>query len=218
MEEGKTLADSLGEVRRAVDLFRFYGGQGSRLGGRTYPSSFPRTFLYTLREPVGVVALMTPWNFPIAIPSWKIAPALVSGNTVVFKPASPTPTIATKLTSALEVAGLPAGVLNMVTGPGGTVGEELAVNKEVDAISFTGSYEVGNGIQKARTNSGKMARVQLEMGGKNATVVLPDAKLDEAVELVAKSAFGLTGQACTATSRVIVQQHARRKGEVLPCG
>ncbi len=210
-EEGKTLADSTGEVRRAIDLFRFYGGQGSRLDGRTYPSGFPRTFLYSVREPVGVVSLMTPWNFPIAIPSWKIAPALVSGNTVVFKPASLTPGIATKLVSALEQAGLPKGVLNLVTGPGGTVGEELTVNPGVDAISFTGSYEVGDGIQKARANSGRMARIQLEMGGKNPTVVMPDAKLEDAVEVVAKSAFGLTGQACTATSRVMVHESIKEK-------
>ncbi|MDA4135731.1 MAG: aldehyde dehydrogenase family protein [Thaumarchaeota archaeon] len=210
-EEGKTLADSLGEVRRAVDLFRFYGGQGSRLDGKTYPSSFPKTFLYSVREPVGVVVLMTPWNFPIAIPAWKMAPALVSGNSVVFKPASLTPGIATKLVSALEQAGVPPGVLNLVTGPGSTVGEELALNREVDAISFTGSYEVGDGIQRARANSGKMARIQLEMGGKNPTIVLPDAKLEDAVEVVAKSAFGLTGQACTATSRVMVHESVKER-------
>ena len=211
LEEGKTLADSLGEVRRTVDLFRFYAGQGSRLDGRTYPSNFPKTFLYSIREPVGVVALMTPWNFPIAIPTWKIAPALVSGNSVVFKPASLTPGIATRLVSALEQAGLPPGVLNLVTGPGSTVGEELTLNKEVDAISFTGSYEVGDGIQRARANSGKMARIQLEMGGKNPTIVLPDAKLEDAVDVVAKSAFGLTGQACTATSRVIVHESVKER-------
>lgn len=211
MEEGKTLADSVGEVRRTVDLLRFYGGQGSRLDGKTYPSNFPRTLLYSVREPVGVVVLMTPWNFPIAIPAWKMAPALVSGNSVVFKPASLTPGIATKLVSALEQAGLPPGVLNLVTGPGSTVGEELALNRDVDAISFTGSYEVGEGIQRARANSGKMARIQLEMGGKNPTIVLPDAKLEDAVDVVAKSAFGLTGQACTATSRVMVHESVKER-------
>jgi aldehyde dehydrogenase (NAD+) len=209
MEEGKTLAESVGEVKRAVDIFRFYGGQGSRLGGRTYASNFPKTFLYSIREPIGVVALLTPWNFPIAIPAWKIAPALVSGNAVVFKPASLTPGTATRLVSALEQAGLPGGVLNLVSGPGSSVGEELTLNREVDAISFTGSYEVGDGIQRARSSSGKMARIQLEMGGKNPTIVMPDAKLDEAVETVAKSAFGLTGQACTATSRVIVHDSVK---------
>ncbi|MGA2665817.1 MAG: aldehyde dehydrogenase family protein, partial [Nitrososphaerales archaeon] len=211
MEEGKTLAESIGEVRRAVDLFRFYGGQGSRLDGKTYPSNFPKTFLYSVKEPLGVVALMTPWNFPIAIPAWKIAPALVSGNSVVFKPASLTPGIATKLVSALEQAGLPGGVLNLVTGPGATVGEELALNGGVDGISFTGSYEVGDGIQKARANSGRMARIQLEMGGKNPTIVLPDARLEDAVDVVTKSAFGLTGQACTATSRAIVHKDVKER-------
>lgn len=210
-EEGKPLADATGEVRRAVDLFRFYGGQGSRLDGRTYPSGFPRTFLYSVREPVGVVSIMTPWNFPIAIPAWKIAPALVAGNSVVFKPASLTPLIATRMVAALERAGLPPGVLNLVTGPGGSVGEEMTLNKQVDAISFTGSYEVGEGIQRARAGSGKMARVQLEMGGKNPTIVLPDAKLEDAVEVVAKSAFGLTGQACTATSRVMVHESVKSR-------
>lgn len=203
-EEGKTLPESKGEVQRAIEIFRFYAGQGTRLGGKTLDSGTTRTFLYTVREPLGVVAVMTPWNFPIAIPAWKIAPALICGNTVVFKPASLTPLIAQKLVAALEKAGLPPGVLNYVTGPGSTVGNELATNKEVEAISFTGSYEVGFGINQARANSKKMARVQLEMGGKNPTIVLPDAKLDDAAVLVARSGFGLTGQACTATSRVIV--------------
>ena len=209
-EEGKTLAESRGEVQRAIDIFRFFAGQGSRLNGSTVPSATSRTFLYTTRGPVGVVALMTPWNFPIAIPAWKIAPALICGNSVVFKPASLTPLTAIKLVSALERAGLPTGVLNFVTGPGGTVGEELATNPGVDAISFTGSYEVGYGIQRARSNSKKMARGQLQMGGKNPTVVLPDAKLDEAVDLVVRSGFGLTGQACTATSRVIIQDSVKQ--------
>lgn len=210
-EEGKTLAESKGEVQRAVDIFRFFAGQCSRINGKTFSSASKKTLLYSVREPIGVVALMTPWNFPIAIPSWKMAPALACGNSVVFKPASLTPLIAQRLVSALEQAGLPAGVLNYVTGPGGTVGEELSTNSEIDAISFTGSYDVGYGIQKARANSKKMARVQLEMGGKNPTIVLPDANLDEAASIVAKSAFGLTGQACTATSRVIVHERIREK-------
>jgi aldehyde dehydrogenase (NAD+) len=210
MEEGKTLAESQGEVKRAVDLFRFYGGLGSQITGKTFPSAQSRTFLYTVREPLGVVALVTPWNFPIAIPVWKMAPALVSGNTVVLKPASLTPLIAIRVTKALEEAGLPPGVLNLVVGPGGTVGEELTLNPSVEAISFTGSYEVGYGIQKRRAESSRIARVQLEMGGKNPTVVLQDAKMDEAVEIVTKSAFGLTGQACTATSRVIVDESIKK--------
>ena len=179
-EEGKTIAESKGEVQRAVDIFRFYAGIGSRLVGKTFQSGIKKTLLYSVREPLGVIAIMTPWNFPIAIPAWKIAPALISGNTVVFKPASLTPLIAQKMTSALEKAGLPKGVLNYVTGAGSVVGAELSVNPGIDAISFTGSYEIGYGIQKARANSNKMARIQLEMGGKNPTIVLPDANLDEA--------------------------------------
>ncbi len=210
-EEGKTLGESRGEVQRAIDIFRFAAGQGSRIDGKTYSSGFKRTLLYSVREPVGVVALMTPWNFPIAIPSWKMAPALICGNTIVFKPASLTPLIGMRIVSALENAGLPSGVLNFVTGPGATVGDELATNPDVDAISFTGSYDVGYGIQKARANSKKMARVQLEMGGKNPTIVLPDARLDDAANIVSKSAFGLTGQACTATSRVIVHESVKEK-------
>lgn len=140
-----------------------------------------------------------------------MAPALVSGNTVVFKPASNAPRIGQKIVSALEQAGLPPGVLNYVTGAGATFGEELVTNPEVDAISFTGSYDIGYGIQRARANSKKIARIQLEMGGKNSTIVLADAKLDEAASIVSKSAFGLTGQACTATSRVIVHESVKEK-------
>ena len=210
-EEGKTLAESRGEVRRAIDIFLFYSSLGRLIKGDTFQSDSERTFLYSVREPLGVVALLTPWNFPIAIPSWKIAPALISGNTVVFKPSSLAPLIAQKLVSALEKAGLPPGVLNYITGPGGSVGNELANNNDVDAISFTGSYEVGNGIQKARHDSKKMIRVQLEMGGKNPIIVLQDARLDEAVKLVIASAFGLTGQACTATSRVIIDERVKEE-------
>jgi len=206
IEEGKTLTESRSETRRGISILRFFAGQASRLNGKTYQSENPRTFIYTVREPLGVVALMTPWNFPTAIPLWKIAPALASGNTVVFKPASLTPLNASKIVQALDKAGLPPGVLNFITGPGSTVGEALAVSDDVAAISFTGSYEVGRGIQTARVNAKKMPRIQLEMGGKNPTIVLPDAKLDSAVEVVTKGAFGLTGQACTATSRVIVHE------------
>jgi aldehyde dehydrogenase (NAD+) len=156
-----------------------------------------------------VVAVVTPWNFPIAIPTWKTAPALVSGNTVVLKPASLTPLILTKVTEVLDKAGLPPGVFNLVTGPGSTVGEELNLNPSVEAISFTGSYDVGHEIQKRRANSEKIARVQLEMGGKNPTIVLSDAKIDGAVDIVVRGAFGLTGQACTATSRVIVDNSVK---------
>ena len=206
IEEGKTLTESRSETRRGISILRFFAGQASRLNGKTYRSENQRTFIYSVREPIGVIALMTPWNFPTAIPLWKIAPALASGNTVVFKPASLTPLNASKIVQTLHQAGLPPGVLNFITGPGSTIGEALAVNDDIAAISFTGSYEVGHGIQRTRANAKKMARIQLEMGGKNPTVILPDAKLDSAVEIVTKAAFGLTGQACTATSRVIVHE------------
>jgi len=201
-EEGKTLAESRAEVHRAVSIFRFYGVMGYRLRGELAPSADPRTHIFTLREPLGVVSIITPWNFPIAIPSWKIAPALVSGNTVVFKPASYTPLIGYRLVDALLRAGLPGGVVNLVTGPGATVGSELIKNSKVDAISFTGSLEVGEEIR--RQAGGRNIRVQLELGGKNPAVILDDAEMGKAVEMVVRGAFGLTGQACTATSRVIV--------------
>ncbi|MEM0481725.1 MAG: aldehyde dehydrogenase family protein [Nitrososphaerota archaeon] len=201
-EEGKTLAESRAEVARAVSIFRFYGVMGYRLRGEFTPSAEPNTHLFTLREPLGVVSIITPWNFPIAIPSWKIAPALISGNAVVFKPASYTPLIGYRIVDALHRAGLPPGVLNFVTGPGSTVGAELINNPKVDAISFTGSLEVGEEIKRAA--GGRNIRIQLELGGKNPAVILDDADMGRAVEMVVRGAFGLTGQACTATSRAIV--------------
>lgn len=206
-EEGKTLAESRGEVQRAADIFRFYGGQAARLKGDTYPSSSARSLYYSLREPVGVVSILTPWNFPIAIPAWKIAPALACGNAVVFKPASKTPMIAFEMVRIFQMAGIPPGVFNFVTGSGETVGGEMVTNGNIDAISFTGSYEVGARIYKLRgENPSKMIRVQLEMGGKNPTVVDQFADLAKAVQIVTTSAFGLTGQACTAASRAIVHE------------
>jgi aldehyde dehydrogenase (NAD+) len=203
-EEGKTLAEAKGEVTRARDIFRYYGGEGWRYGGQVLPSSLGGELLYTRREPLGVVCIITPWNFPIAIPAWKIAPALVYGNTVVFKPAKDAPLIGLMLVQALVEAGLPPGVINYLTGDGSTIGVELVSNPGVNGISFTGSREVGVGIyQQAIVN---MPRVQLEMGGKNALVILQDANLDLAVDLAVKGGFGLTGQACTATSRVIVEE------------
>ncbi len=159
-----------------------------------------------MRFPLGVVSIITPWNFPIAEPAWKIAPALVCGNSIVFKPASGTPCIAWKFVKALVDAGLPPGVLNFVTGPGATVGLELIQNRKVAGISFTGSCEVGTQINKQTGGDARMPRVQLEMGGKNPLVVLSDANMDKSVEIAAKGAFGATGQVCTATSRVIVEQ------------
>jgi len=203
-EEGKTLTESTGEVQRAIDIFRFFGGLSYTLGGQTIPHDLPGNLLYTRREPVGIVALITPWNFPIAIPAWKLAPALVCGNAVVLKPASQAPAMALELARALHEAGLPKGVLNVVVGEGRAVGGELATNTAVSALSFTGSYTVGNQIYKQLAE--RMARAQMEMGGKNPTIVLADADLDLAARLVAIAGFGLTGQACTATSRVIVEK------------
>jgi acyl-CoA reductase-like NAD-dependent aldehyde dehydrogenase len=203
-EEGKTLIESTGEVQRALDIFRFFGGLSYTLGGQTIPHDMPGNLLYTTRQPLGVVGLITPWNFPIAIPTWKMAPALVSGNAVVIKPASQAPAMTFEIAKALAEAGLPKGVINVVTGDGRSVGGELATNPAVVALSFTGSYSVGQQIYKQLAE--RMARAQMEMGGKNPTIVLGDADLDLAATLVAKAGFGLTGQACTATSRAIVEK------------
>lgn len=200
-EEGKTLAESTAEVKRAAANFRFYAGQAYLLAGETLPADEPSTFLYTLRLPLGVVSVITPWNFPLAIPARKIAPALAAGNSVVFKPASITPLIALKLGEILLEAGLPKSVINVVTGPASAVGEEMVTNAAIDAVTFTGSYHVGDHIQhQARTT----CRTQLEMGGKNPIIILEDANLDQAVSCTIQGAFGLSGQACTGTSRAIV--------------
>jgi alpha-ketoglutaric semialdehyde dehydrogenase len=203
-EEGKTLAEATGEVQRAVDIFRFFGGLSYTLGGQTIPHDLPNQLLYTRREPLGVVALITPWNFPIAIPAWKLVPALLCGNAVILKPASQAPAMSIEIAKALAEAGLPKGVLNVVVGEGRAVGGELATNPAVMALSFTGSHGVGHGIYQQLAT--RMARSQMEMGGKNPTIVLADADLDLAARLVAIAGFGLTGQACTATSRVIVEK------------
>jgi acyl-CoA reductase-like NAD-dependent aldehyde dehydrogenase len=200
-EEGKTLTEATGEVQRSVDILRFFSGEGWRLSGESLPSSVPSTHLYTVKEPLGVVGLITPWNFPIAIPTWKLAPALVSGNAVVVKPASLVPISVQRLAECLLEAGLPSGVLNVVHGSGGVVGDALVRDARVAAISFTGS--VATGLEINRLGSERLARVQLEMGGKNALVVLDDADPAVAARIAAQGGFGLTGQACTATSRVI---------------
>lgn len=203
-EEGKTKTEAMVEVTRARDIFRFYAGEGWRAGGDVLPSNVTGELLYTRREALGVIALITPWNFPLAIPAWKMAPALAYGNTVVFKPASLAPHSALILVEALVEAGLPNGVVNYITGSGKNVGDELVSSPHVNGVSFTGSYSVGSGIyEKAIKN---LTRVQLEMGGKNPMVVLNDANLDLAVRLAVMGGFGLTGQACTATSRVIVEE------------
>jgi aldehyde dehydrogenase (NAD+) len=205
-EEGKTIAEATGEVQRAIDILRFFSGEGWRLAGENLPSSLPNTHLYTVKEPLGVVGLITPWNFPIAIPTWKLGPALVAGNAVVLKPAALVPVSAQRLAEALLEAGLPAGVLNVVHGSGAVVGEALVRDPRVAAISFTGSVEVGLGINEI--GSARLARVQLEMGGKNALVVLDDADPTVAARIAAQGGFGVTGQACTATSRVITTRGA----------
>ena len=203
-EEGKTKAEATGEIARARDIFRFYAGEGMRMGGNVLPSNIPGELLYTRREALGVIALVTPWNFPIAIPVWKMAPALAYGNTVVFKPASLVPHSAVLLMEALVEAGIPKGVVNLITGSGRTVGDTLVSSAKIHGVSFTGSVSVGMGIyEKAMKN---LTRVQLEMGGKNPIIVLKDANIDKAVSLAVAGGFGLTGQACTASSRAIVEE------------
>ena len=203
-EEGKPIADARGEVKRAANIFEYAAGEGRRLFGYTTPSELPNTVAYTVRRPLGVVAVITPWNFPLAIPAWKIAPALVCGNTVVFKPASTTPMTAVKLREVFEEAGLPPGVLNMVTGPGSSVGNALVESPEVGGVSFTGSTEIGRGIYTQGAQG--LKKVQCEMGRKNAVILLADADLDKALGGIVQGAFGSTCQRCTATSRVIVEE------------
>ena len=200
-EEGKTLAEAIGETKRAVAILRYYSGQTLEPDGETYPSFSPNTFLYARREPVGVVVAITPWNFPIAIPTWKIAPALAYGNTVVWKPAEIVPLTAIHL--------LPAGVLNLVLGKGSHIGDVLITHHAVDAITFTGSNSVGRAIQFKAVEHGK--KIQLELGGKNPVIVLADADLAHAAEQVARGAFLSAGQKCTATSRVIVEEPVLRE-------
>ena len=200
-EEGKTLAEGIGETRRAAAILRYFAGQTSEPIGEVYASATPGTRLYTQREPVGVVAAITPWNFPIAIPAWKIAPALAFGNTVLFKPAGATPLSAFHLASALVEAGLPPGVLGLVFAPGGSVQTEWLESGAVDALSFTGSEQVGRQLQAAALAT--HVKVQLELGGKNAVVVAADADLDLAAGLIVRGAMASAGQKCTATSRVI---------------
>lgn len=201
-EEGKILAESRGEVDRAIGLLEFYAGQGPLLGGETFPSSVDGRFLYTMRVPLGPVALITPWNFPIAIPVWKAAPALLCGNTVVLKPAGQAPASACLFAEVLHEAGLPAGVLNLVTGTGSAVGQPLTSDNRIRAISFTGSVEVGKSI--AKSCGERLIRVGLEMGGKNPHIVAEDADLERAVNDIMIGAFWGAGHKCTACSRAIV--------------
>ena len=203
-EEGKTRSEAAGEVGRAVDIFYYYAEKARDLGGRSKAPSATNKDLYTVREPLGTVGLITPWNYPIAIPAWKLAPALAAGNTVVLKPASAAPGVAAKLVECLDEAGLPDGVLNYVTGSGSQVGGALTDHEGIDGISFTGSTAVGTTVAQAAAED--LKRVQCEMGGKNPTVVMPSADAAEAAEIVGVGAFGTTGQSCTATSRAIVHE------------
>ena len=204
IEEGKPIADARGEVKRAMAIMEYAAGEGRRMFGYTTPSELPDTVAYTVRRPLGVVGIITPWNFPLAIPAWKIAPALICGNALVFKPASATPLSAVKLMEIFEEAGLPAGVLNLVTGPGGQVGTALVESPDVKGISFTGSTEIGTELYSESAK--RLKKVQAEMGGKNAVIVLSDADMDKAMNGIVQGAFGSTGQRCTATSRVIVEE------------
>jgi alpha-ketoglutaric semialdehyde dehydrogenase len=204
-EEGKTLPEAIGESVRAGQILKFFAGEALRLTGERVASTRPSIDVEITREPLGVVGLITPWNFPIAIPAWKIAPALAFGNTVVIKPAELTPATAAALVAILEEAGLPKGVLNMVLGKGRIIGQAMVDSKDVSAISFTGSVPTGRNIAAACAGSGKP--VQCEMGGKNPMVVLADADMDVAVAACLNGAFFSTGQRCTASSRLIVERN-----------
>ncbi|MBL8056137.1 MAG: aldehyde dehydrogenase family protein [Anaerolineales bacterium] len=201
-EMGKVLAEARGDVQEAIDMAFYMAGEGRRLLGYTAPVELPDKFGMAVRDPIGVCALITPWNFPIAVPSWKIFPALIAGNTLVWKPSPESPATALAFARVFEEAGLPAGVLNVLCGPGADLGRALVAHPGVRVISFTGSTETGRAI--AREAAGK--KVSLEMGGKNAILVLDDANFDLAVEAITWSAFGTTGQRCTACSRLIVQR------------
>src|SRR5579883_2060726 len=203
-EMGKILMETRGDVATAVNFGKYVAGEGRRAEGETVPSAQADKICLTIRQPLGVVGIITPWNFPMAIPAWKTFPALMAGNTVVLKPASDTPLLGVKLVEALVDAGLPPGVLNLVTGPGGTLGDALVTDRRVAMISLTGSTEVGKRV--AELCGRDLRRCSLELGGKNAVIVMDDANLAEAVAAVSWAGFGTTGQRCTATSRVIVHE------------
>ncbi|HXA51989.1 MAG TPA: aldehyde dehydrogenase family protein, partial [Candidatus Acidoferrum sp.] len=186
-EEGKTLPEAKGEVRRAINIFRYFAGEGSRMPGMLVPSERDRVHMFALRKPIGVVGLITPWNFPSAIPAWKLAPALICGNTVVVKPASAAPLSAWRIVEALHHAGVPKGVVNFVAGSGGEIGKALVNAAPLKAVSFTGSCEIGNWLHGEASK--RRLRIQLEMGGKNPTIVLGDADFNSAVENVVNAAF-----------------------------
>jgi alpha-ketoglutaric semialdehyde dehydrogenase len=208
-EMGKVLKETRGDVQEGIDMAYYMGGEGRRLSGYSVPVELPNKSGIATRDPVGVVTCITPWNFPIAIPTWKMFPALIAGNTIVIKPASDTPLSALRLVETLYDAGLPEGVVNIVFGPGSTVGEALLHHPDVAVISFTGSTESGRHVAIEAAKS--LKRVSLEMGGKNAVIVMEDADLDLAVEGILWSAYGTTGQRCTACSRVIVHSAVRKQ-------
>jgi acyl-CoA reductase-like NAD-dependent aldehyde dehydrogenase len=208
-EEGKTLSESIGEVTRAGYIFKFFAGEALRLGGEHIASVRPGVEIDTLREPLGVVGLISPWNFPIAIPAWKTAPALAFGNAVVLKPAELVPGCAWAIAEILSRSGLPPGVFNLITGKGSIIGNALVHHPDVAGISFTGSVQTG--AQVAAACASRLARVQIEMGGKNPLVVLDDADLSVAVNAAVNGAYFSTGQRCTASSRLIVTEGIYRR-------
>jgi aldehyde dehydrogenase (NAD+) len=208
-EMGKVLDETRGDVQEAIDMTYYMAGEGRRQFGQTTPSEMPSKFQMSVRQPVGIAGLITPWNFPMAIPSWKMMPALIVGNTVVIKPATDTPLSVVNLLKALEEAGLPKGVVNMVTGGGAAVGSPLMQHKDVGIVSFTGSTGVGRKVSEACAPAFK--HCHLEMGGKNVIMVMDDARLDLAVEGAVWGGFGTTGQRCTAASRVVVHKKAYKE-------
>ena len=209
-EMGKIIAEGKGEIQEAIDFFEYIAGEGRRLLGETTPSELPDKICLTLRQPIGVVGCITPWNFPVAVPSWKLGAALITGNTIIFKPASLTPLCAAALVEVLEEAGLPPGVVNMVTGSPEEVGEAIVWHPQIRSLSFTGSVAAGKSIYAQ--GASMLKRVGLELGGKNPQIIMDDADIDLAVEGALFGAFGTSGQRCTATSRLIV--HEKVYGEV----
>ncbi len=208
-EMGKVISEGLGDVQEAIDVFEYMGAEGRRLFGHTTPSELREKLCITVKKPIGIVGLITPWNFPVAIPAWKLAPALICGNTCVFKPATDTPLCALELIKILEKAGIPPGVVNFITGTGPEVGTPIIKHKKIRGISFTGSREIGTFV----TENAGLKKIGLELGGKNAIIIMDDADLNLAVEGVIWGAFGTTGQRCTATSRVIIHKKVQKKFE-----
>lgn len=209
IEMGKVYKEAIGDIQEAIDIFEYMAGEGRRLFGHTTPSELKNKFCMTIRQPIGIVGLITPWNFPIAIPAWKIAPALICGNTVVFKPSSDTPQSAIELVKILEQASLPKGVINLVTGSGEEVGNSIVTHPKISGISFTGNIETGKFI----TQNAGLKKIGLELGGKNGIIVMDDADMDLAIEGIIWGAFGTTGQRCTAASRIIVHKKIKKELE-----